>query len=188
MVLIDVKTDNVTDYKKTSLLLVFPYCSGKCGPECQNISLIRGEVKTSYITATADDISDLYYNLKTHEAVVMAGLEPFDSFDDVLSIVESLCKLDKPCDIVIYTGYNKEEYEERFQKDLLKVFKSATADRSCYKKLIVKIGRYDSNNKQKWHSNILGVDLATKNQYVISYDSSYKGCTERYSKSKEINN
>nr|CAI9751442.1 hypothetical protein DGKKSRWO_DGKKSRWO_CDS_0151 [uncultured phage]CAI9752330.1 hypothetical protein CVNMHQAP_CVNMHQAP_CDS_0153 [uncultured phage] len=29
--LIDVKTDNITDYKKTSLLLVTPKCSGKCG-------------------------------------------------------------------------------------------------------------------------------------------------------------
>lgn len=179
MFLIDVKTDNVVDYKKTSILLVFPYCSGKCGPSCQNWNL-RKLHQTDYINVTSQDIVQLYKSLDTHNAVVMAGLEPLDSLDDVLSIIDRINLQRKACDIVIYTGYTEEEYNEKFEQKIIKAFKANS--RYPNKKLIVKIGRYDEDFKKPWHSNVLGVNLATTNQIVKVYTSDGLGYIEKYKK------
>ena len=160
MELIDVKTDNITDYKKTSLLLAFPYCTGKC-KGCQNEYLWKDPPTKNY---NPIDILNLYNKLNTHEAVVMAGLEPFDSFNDVLELINLFVFNEKAIDIVIYTGYNKDEYIKLFQEKLIKVFKSGYIDN---KRLIIKLGRYDEDQKQSWNSYILGVNLSTKNQSVL---------------------
>lgn len=170
MLLIDVKTDNITDYKKTSMYLVFPYCSGKCGPECQNKHLRN---ISQYIQVRPSDIVDLYATLKTHEAIVMGGLEPLDSIDDVIDIIKEFNNISKPCDIVIYTGYTEEEYKSKFELDIIDAVKSQK------NKVIVKIGRYDSSKKPGWFSNELGVELATSNQIVKVYNPNGTGSIER---------
>lgn len=160
--LIDVKTDDTTDYKETSLLLVFPKCSGKCNG-CQNWQLFNiKNIRTYKIKS----IVELYNNLNTHKSIVCAGLEPFDSFDELLSLISEIVKLEKSVDFVIYTGYNKEE-TTFLVKELLEIFKKY----SMYteNKLIIKYGRYDKSKSEKWYSYSLGVDLATNNQYVITY-------------------
>lgn len=182
MILIDVKTDDITDYKKTSLLIAFPYCSGKCHG-CQNAHLQN--CKTT-ITASADDIADLYSNLNTHEAIVMAGLEPFDSFDDVLSIIDSIGNLSKPCDFVIYTGYNLDEYKAQFEVELVNKFKSIKHFDN--KNLIVKIGRYDESQTRPWYNKTLGVTLATKNQFTRAYLNIGRGFDEHFKEEKEEDN
>lgn len=179
MILIDVKTDDITDYKKTSMLIAFPYCSGKC-QGCQNAHLQN--CRTT-ITASASDIADLYANLGTHEAVVMAGLEPFDSFDDVLSIIDSIGHLSKPCDFVIYTGYNLDEYQTQFETELINKFKSIRHFNN--KNLIVKIGRYDQTQTCTWFNKTLGVQLATKNQFTRAYLNTGMGYDEYYKEEKE---
>lgn len=164
--LIDVKTDDITDYRKTALYLIFPYCSGKCGDVCQNKHL-RGYKK---LKTTAKSLAEFYNSLHTHEAVVMAGLEPFDSFNDVLSIVKEFCKLKKSVDFVIYTGYTESEYKEMFEKTLLEHFnKYNNSDDEFSRVIIIKYGRYDENCKKEWNSKILGVNLATTNQGVVKY-------------------
>ena len=62
-------------------------------------------------------------------------------------------------DIVIYTGYNKDEVIE-YVKEL-----------SIYPNIIVKFGRYIPN-QEKHFDDVLGVYLASDNQYAerISYD------------------
>lgn len=166
MLLIDVKTDNITDYKETSVLLIFPYCSGKCGNACHN-KYLQNLSENEYLHTTSKAIKQLYEGLSTHKAIVMAGLEPFDSFDDVLDIVKTICSSHKACDIVIYSGYKKDEYDETFKDKLLACY----FDYNIYnnKKLIVKLGRYDEKHKNSWHSVILGVSLATDNQCVLCY-------------------
>lgn len=162
--LIDVKTDNITDYKKTSLFLVFPYCSGKCGEECQNKHLRKLSAKEIY----NDNIIQLYKNLSTHEAVVCGGLEPWDSFDELLTLVTDFAKAtkDKKVDFVIYTGYDVlTEKKEEFQK-LCNVWEE-NIDLSSISELIIKQGRYDISKKEPWFSYTLGVELATSNQSVI---------------------
>ena len=60
-------------------------------------------------------------------------------------------------DLVIYTGYNKEE--ERSQ-DLINFIK-----RNQYKNIIIKYGRYIPNQTPHY-DEVLGVNLASDNQYA----------------------
>lgn len=184
--LIDVATDNVTDYKETSLFLVFPYCSGKCGEECQNKDLRKKEVKEF----NTEDIIKFYQSLDTHNAVVCGGLEPWDSFEELKQLVEDFARSSsvKPVDFVIYTGYDnliKYYFDGRYREvkedffDLLQTWINY-ADPSS--NLIIKQGKYDINRKTSWHSDVLGVDLATNNQEVLVFD--YQGNLIRHEMSK----
>ena len=170
--LIDVVTDNVTDYKKTSLFLVFPYCSGKCGEECQNKNLRKKKIKEF----NNKDIITLYQSLNTHNAVVCGGLEPLDSFEELKQLIEDFAKFSsiKPVDFVIYTGY-----DNLTNFDLLQAWKNYAEPGS---ELIIKQGKYDINHKIPWHSKLLGVDLATSNQEVSVFD--YSGELNHHEKSK----
>jgi hypothetical protein len=57
-------------------------------------------------------------------------------------------------DIVIYTGYNESEVSEQIER--LRYFKN----------IIIKFGRYIPN-QQAHYDDILGVNLASNNQYAI---------------------
>lgn len=184
--LIDVVTDNVTDYKKTSLFLVFPYCSGKCGEECQNKDLRKKKIKEF----NNKDIITLYQSLNTHNAVVCGGLEPLDSFEELKQLIEDFAKFSsiKPVDFVIYTGYDnliKYYFDGRYREvkedffDLLQAWKNYAEPGS---ELIIKQGKYDTNHKIPWHSKLLGVDLATNNQEVLVFD--YSGDLIHHEKSE----
>lgn len=161
--LIDVKTDNITDYKNTSLQLIFPYCSGKC-EGCQNYKLHESKV-TKY---RIKDIVHLYNKLSEHKAVVCAGLEPFDSFEELKNLLIAFAKNDKKIDFVIYTGYELEEIEDNKVEELLKILKTYSTNDI---KLIIKYGRYDKDSHNKWLSSILGVELINNSsqQYVYEY-------------------
>lgn len=161
--LIDVKTDNIVDYKETSILLVFPYCSGKCGPKCHNYKLIGTTKINEY---KIEDIVNLYNKLNTHRSIVCAGLEPFDSFEDLTNIVKYFSNCNKDCDIVIYTGYTEEEI--KYSVKLLNDIFNKNLNKSFKKSLIIKFGRYvfDAENSYKYYSDILGVELASNNQYA----------------------
>ena len=169
MKLFDIKTDDITDYKKISLLLVFPYCSGKCGIDCQNRQLWN---KKPDLDIELCNIVEFYNSLKTHEAVVFAGLEPFDSIE-IYDLIYNFIKNRKPVDIVIYTGYTDKEYLENYEKDLIEKFVVACKENLVYtseSKIIVKTGRYDKSQIcNDNYSSILGVNLATKNQRAREY-------------------
>lgn len=80
------------------------YCTFKCGRDyCQNSSL----AKTPIIEISIDDLVNKYINNPITEAVVMQGLEPFDSWNDLKEFVQKLREYNND-DIVIYTGYNKD--------------------------------------------------------------------------------
>lgn len=168
--LVDIKTDDISDYKHTAMLLVFPNCLGKC-KNCQN-SKLQKRNKFNDIFVTAESIINYYNRLKTHSAIVCAGLEPFDSFYDLKDIFE--CFVDsakKPeNDFVIYTGYYYDEIKENVDElhDYLK-----RNNKNSLKRLIIKFGRYDETqpNRKGDVNPILGVTLATCNQYVVSYES-----------------
>lgn len=160
--LIDVKTDNISEYYKTNLLLAFPNCIGKC-KNCQNTSLYDADVENYVI----EDIINLYNNLNTHEAVVCAGLEPFDSGLNLLQLFKRFLMNKKPVDFVIYTGYNENEVSNiiRRFKDALNTYGKSEDS------LIIKFGRYlpQYKNKSEEIDDILKVKLATTNQYAIKY-------------------
>lgn len=179
MKLLGVKADNITDYKKTALLIAFPHCTLKCGEECQNKHLMNMK---DYISATPQDITTFYSGLITHKAIVMAGLEPLDSFPDVLDLVRNIMLLRKEADIVIYTGYTLEEYKAQFEAELIKAYKNSDAPLTYRgnKQLIVKVGRYDSSKRHDWCPRALGVNLATTNQCVLVYNPDGTGYIEKY--------
>ena len=82
----------------------------------------------------------------------MQGLEPFDSYYELVELIETIRR---KCDddIVIYTGYNKNELSEKIEH------------LSTYQNIIIKFGRYIPNDK-KHFDDVLGVYLASDNQYA----------------------
>ena len=82
----------------------------------------------------------------------MQVLEPFDSCNDLKEFVQKLIEHNN-ANIVIYTGYNKDE--------VIKYIKEL----SVYPNIIVKFGRYIPN-QEKHYDDVLGVYLASNNQYA----------------------
>lgn len=141
------------NYKKTSMVLEFPKCNFKCDKECgkqicQNSSL--ASAPTIFIQAT--DVIQKYLDNPVTQAVVMQGLEPFDSLNEMYYFIQ---KFREVCDddIVIYTGYKEEEIYPYL--DFLK----------SYKNIIIKFGRFIPDDKPH-RDTILGVNLASSNQYA----------------------
>ena len=142
-------TEDFVNYKKASMTIIFPYCTFKCGEDyCQNSPLTKSPI----IEISINDLVNRYNNNPITEAVVMQGLEPFDSWSDLKEFVKKLREYNND-DIVIYTGYNKDE--------VIKYIKEL----SVYTNIIVKFGRYIPN-QEKHYDDILGVYLASNNQYA----------------------
>ena len=149
------KYEDTVNYKKTSLFLILPYCSFKCDKEsgqtiCQNSLLVELPI----IDIDDDKIIKDYLDNSLTHAVVFGGLEPMDSFDEVIRFIDKL-RNHYNCndDICIYSGYNKNELTEEI-KELKK-----------YKNIIIKYGRYIPNQKSI-EDKILRVTLASDNQWA----------------------
>ena len=145
--------EDFVNYKKPSMYIAFPYCTFKCDKECgysvcQNSSLITN---SEIINIDEQEIINRYIDNPITTSIVISGLEPFDSYKDLFILIKAFREktLD---DIVIYTGYNKNEIENNIEE--LKQFKN----------IFVKFGRFIPN-QQKHYDNILQVNLASPNQY-----------------------
>ena len=142
-------SEDFVNYKKTAMTIMFPYCTFKCGTEyCQNSPLSKAD----NIEMDISDIVIRYLNNPITESVVMQGLEPFDSWNDLIEFVKQL-RESTDDDIVIYTGYYKEEIADKIS--LL----------SRYKNIVIKYGRF-TPNQEKHYDEVLGVWLASNNQYA----------------------
>lgn len=143
--------EDFVNYKVPSMSIMFPKCTFKCGREnCQNKDLINSDD----ITVDIDALCERYINNPITEAVVCQGLEPFDSFDQLYDFIATL-RTKYKCDdnIVIYSGYDKNEAEDKIKK--LQRFTG----------VIVKYGRYEPFTRSR-HDDTLGVILASENQYA----------------------
>ena len=145
--------EDFVNYKKPSIYIAFPYCAFKCDKECgysvcQNSSLVTN---SEIIDIDEQKIVNRYIDNPITTSIVISGLEPFDSYKDLFILIKAFREktLD---DIVIYTGYNKNEIENNIEE--LKQFKN----------IFVKFGRFIPN-QQKHYDNILQVNLASPNQY-----------------------
>jgi pyruvate-formate lyase-activating enzyme len=142
-------SEDFVNYKKPSMTIMFPTCNFKCGSDyCQNTSL----AKEPDIELSTENIVSRYIGNPITEAIVMQGLEPFDSYYELVELIEAIRR---KCDddIVIYTGYNKNELSEKIEH------------LSTYQNIIIKFGRYIPNDK-KHFDDVLGVYLASDNQYA----------------------
>jgi hypothetical protein len=149
--------EDFNHYQMPVLLICTTKCSGKCYTEgdippsvCHN-----SDLKNRLTLAIADKkIIKKYLSNPITSAVCLAGLEPFDQFEDVFNFISELRTAHK-CDdtVVIYTGYNKNEIFPKI--NALKMFPN----------IIVKFGRYIPG-QERHYDDVLGVRLASDNQYA----------------------
>ncbi len=150
-----IRMEDFTNYKKPSMYIAFPSCTFKCERECgrkmcQNSSL----VKAPTLEVGVKTIVSKYINNPITSAIVIGGLEPFDSEED-LGMLVTYFRLATQDDIVIYTGYTKEELCEReIYKHLL-----------SYENIVIKFGRFIPD-QQAHYDDVLGVRLMSDNQYA----------------------
>lgn len=151
MVIKQLLDEDFVNYKKPSMFIGFPSCTWKCDRECGKKVCQNGALATTpNIEIGVKTIVDRYINNPITKAVVFGGLEPMDSFGDVIELISQFRQVAQD-DIVIYTGYYKEEI-----KDYIKAI-------SVFPNIVVKFGRYICN-QEKHYDEVLGVYLASSNQ------------------------
>lgn len=152
MKVITIIDEDFVNYKKASMYIAFPNCSFKCGEGlCQNSSLAKQpKVEINY-----DAITSRYLKNKYTNAIVFAGLEPFDTFHEMWNLIWEF-RIFTDDDIVIYTGYNKDEVEDKICK---------LKETEWFRNIIIKFGRYIPN-QEPHYDEVLGVNLASDNQYA----------------------
>ena len=149
--------EDFTNYKVPAMFIGTISCGGKCCAEadiplsvCQN----DGWRSCAPITLPDKQICERYLSNPLTSAVVFGGLEPFEQTEDIYYLIRML--RDEFCcddDIIVYTGYNRDEIEEQ-----LRGF-------SKYKNIIIKFGRFVPNQNPHY-DEVLGVELASNNQYA----------------------
>lgn len=147
--------EDFVNYKVPSMFIGTSKCSFKCDKECgENIC------QNSYLAnAPVFEIDDAklikrYLNNDITEAVVIGGLEGFDTFDDMYAFIWRFRQI---CfdPIVIYTGYYPSEIKDKLKK----LFK--------FNNIIVKFGRFIPNDKPRY-DEVLGITLASSNQFALT--------------------
>ena len=151
-----VVNERFQDYKKPSLFVATALCDWKCCSDvgrkpamCQNSPIAQ----LPTIDIPNEEIFRRYISDPITQAIVIGGLEPLLQEEEVLSLVEYFRSHDCMDDIVIYTGYYRHEVLPFIDK--LCVFEN----------IIVKFGRFIPY-KNKRYDAVLGVDLASDNQYA----------------------
>lgn len=147
--------EDFVNYKVCSMTIAMPYCTFKCDKECgSNVCQNSKLVKDPTLDIPAAKIIEQYLHNPLSHAIVFQGLEPFDSYNDIYYFIYALRFIFKNNDpVVIYTGYNKDEILSKIE-DLLK-----------FSNIIIKFGRYIPNHEPHY-DEILGVNLASDNQYA----------------------
>lgn len=148
--------EDTVNYKKIGTTLMFPHCSFKCEKECGMKICQNNSLPSSYsMFVHLPTFISNYMNNPLTEAIILQGLEPFDSLDSIYALVQTMNEFNCTDDLVIYTGYNKEE----INPNVLEYFKAVPKG-----SVIIKWGRYIPNQESHF-DKVLGVSLASDNQY-----------------------
>ena len=158
--------EDFVNYKKPSMFIGTAQCDWKCCTEqgmdismCQNSALAT----TQTIDVPINEIVRRYIDNPITQAIVIGGLEPFNDFDDLYEFILKFRENSKD-DIVIYTGYTKEEIYSNHQWNQILALKDEN--------IIIKYGRYVPN-QEPHYDEVLGVYLASDKQYaerICCYD------------------
>lgn len=153
MKLLNIIHEDFVNYRKPSMTLEFPKCSMKCNHDagknvCHNSHLLACDGVDVPIEKIAHD----YAANKFTKAVVCQGLDPIDSYDELVAFMFELRKrtLD---DIVIYTGYREDE----LSVELMAL--------GTIPNVIMKFGRFVPDDHPRF-DDVLGVTLSSSNQYA----------------------
>ena len=146
--------EDFVNYKKPSIFIISPYCTFKCDKEagcqvCQNSDLANSPI----IEINNDEIIKRYLDNPITEAVVIGGLEPFDTFEELYQFIKDFRRKSND-DIIIYTGYYPEEVPEKIRQ------------LSLFLNIVIKFGRFIPNQKSHYDT-VLGVELASDNQEAV---------------------
>lgn len=145
--------EDFVNYKKPSMFIGFPNCTFKCDHECgMNVCQNSPLAKQSSIWVDAYDLVERYIRNPITESIVIGGLEPFDDWSYLASLI-NLFRIKTLDDIVIYTGYNKDEINAHLTY------------LAQFDNIIIKYGRFIPNHKPH-KDEVLGVNLASDNQYA----------------------
>lgn len=168
MIVKEIRDEDFTSYKKPSMVIGFPCCSWKCEKMCGMRVCQNGALaQAPDIEISVDALIQRYINNPITHAIICAGLEPFDSFSDLLTLVATLRAYTSD-DIIIYSGYTKEELENGWfyiENRNSNTRKMAYEWLKTFPNIIIKFGRFVPN-QQSHYDNILGVKLASDNQYA----------------------
>ena len=151
--------EDFINYKAPSMFISTSKCSFKCDkqcgkPICQNSALAAAPI----IDIDDSELCQRYIDNPITEAIVIGGLEPFDTPMELKSFIRTASidfEIKDP--IIIYTGYNRDEINFSTYDYLFNINKN----------IIIKFGRYVPN-MEKRYDNLLGVELASKNQYAMT--------------------
>ena len=165
MKVLDVVEYDISNYKNPSMFIIFPRCNLKCDKECgKNVCQNSNLLKMEPVDVDIDNLVNKYMHNPLTHAIVFGGLEPFDSWADVLQFV-FVARYYTPDPIVIYTGYTGEELKQQI------------GYLSVYENIIIKFGRYIPDQEPHF-DEVLGVELASPNQYAkeIGIDCEARTC------------
>lgn len=154
MKLLGIIFEDFINYRKPAMILEFPYCDLKCDKECgiavcQNSPLLKEVV----LDVDISEIITNYIQNPISKAIIMQGMEPMLSFEEMVEFIAAFREKSED-DIIIFTGYREEEISDKI--DILKKFKN----------IYIKYGRFIPN-RPKIHNDLLGIELASDNQYVV---------------------
>lgn len=146
--------EDFVNYELPSMFISTSTCDFKCDRACgeswcQNSSLAQAPS----MIVDDENIIHRYLQNPITKAIVFGGLEPFDQFDELVHFISQLRAGGCRDTVVIYSGYTKEELSYK-----LWVL-------SSYQNIIVKYGRFVPNSEPRF-DGVLGVTLASKNQYA----------------------
>ena len=161
--------EDFLNYKKPSMYIATSKCSFKCDKECgravcQNSNLAHSPSHE----ITTEALIDRYLANPITKAIVISGMEPFDTPELIYEVVRVLRDGGVMDDVVIYTGYT--EYE-------LTLDDSGRQEVATYNwlkhypNIYIKFGRFVPD-QESHYDEVLGVMLASDNQYgkKVSYD------------------
>ena len=151
--------EDFVQYKKPVMFIGTCFCNWKCCTEqnldktfCQNSSLAKSPI----LEVDNEVLIERYLDNPITKAIVFGGLEPFEQFKEIYDFINDF-REESEDEVVNYTGYNLEEIKDKIME--LKDFEN----------VIIKFGRYIPNDENKF-DEILGVKLASKNQYAMRLD------------------
>ena len=148
--------EDFVNYKKPSMFIGTCWCDWKCCRDagkridmCQNSEI----AKLCVMNIPDDVIFERYISNPITSSVVIGGLEPVLQFDEVLHLLSYFRENGCEDDFVIYTGYTKDEVQEKI------------SSLAAYKNVIVKFGRFVPGDMPHY-DDVLGVMLANKEQHA----------------------
>lgn len=170
MIIKALQTERYQDYKLPAMFIACSRCSFKCDHECgkrvcQNSTL----AKAPDIAIDITEIADKYLSNPITKAIIFGGLEPFDQPLDVFGLGWLLRSAGCKDDIVIYTGYTEEEVKQIPYYIGSKSFPYIDVMKELLTPFVIKYGRYVPD-QQPHFDEVLGVNLASDNQYARRYE------------------